>query len=398
MGGRPIPFARPALGRDEFRAVRTVLKSGWLTTGKEAMAFEAEFAQFVGARHAVSVNSATAGLHLALAALGIGPGDAVLVPTFTFVATAEVVHYLQAEPVFVDIDRATYNIDPAGLPAALDKARERGLVPRAIIPVHVAGRPCDMPRLLGAAAELDLAVVEDAAHAFPVQTATGHVGTLGTAGVYSFYATKPITTGEGGMLVTNHDGIADVARQLRLHGIDRDVWRRYTDVGSAWRYDVTANGFKYNMPDTAAALGRVQLRRADRLKEQRLTAARHYVEAFCAAGVPHGLTVPDIQEPHAHHLFIVEIDARTVDGGRDGVHADLAAVGIGSSVHFIPVHSFAYYKEGYGYTDGSFPNAWEAFESVLSLPLYAGLDRRRIRRVVEAVVDSVSRRARGGRR
>ena len=377
-----------------MRAVGKVLKSGWLTTGKETIAFEGEFAEFVGATHAVAVNSATSGLHLALAALGIGPGDAVLVPTFTFVATAEVVHYLGAQPVFVDIDRRTYNIDPAGLSKAVEDAQGRGLAARAVVPVHIAGRPCDMPQLLKSAAELDLVVLEDAAHAFPVAIGGGHVGNLGTAGVYSFYATKPITTGEGGMLVTNNDHIAEAARRLRLHGIDRDVWRRYTDVGSAWRYDVTANGFKYNMPDTAAALGRVQVRRAEALKQRRVAVAESYIKAFNDKGVPRGLRLPDAGGPHAHHLFIVEIDHTTVEGGRDGVHGDLAAKGIGSSVHFIPVHSFSYYKERYGYTDHSFPEAWAAFKNVLSLPMHAHLGRRNIRRVVEAVVASVRRRAR----
>lgn len=415
-----VPFSRPVTGRGELSAIRRVVRSGWLTTGSEAAAFEAEMAAYVGARHALAVSSATAGLHLALAAMGIGSGDAVLVSPYTFVASAEVIHYLGARPVFVDIERSSYNLDPDRLEEACRRAEATGLRPAAVMPVHVAGLPCRMSAILDFARRRDMRVLEDAAHAFPVRTPDGFVGALGDAGVFSFYATKPITTGEGGMIITDRDDIAEKARVLRLHGIDRDVWRRYRDPGAAWRYDVVADGFKYNMPDTAAALGRVQLKRAGDLTRRRRDAAEEYSRAFAACGLWGAEAGLRLRAPgpgseaetgaggggaggggagfdHAWHLYIVEIDPELVEGGRDGVHADLAEAGIGTSVHFIPLHTFTHYRRTYDYQDGDFPLSFEAFRRVLSLPLYASMTRRQVRYVVSALASSLEKRRRARR-
>ena len=258
-----VPFARPSLDQQEEEAVLSVLRSGWLTTGEVAAAFESEFAAIVGTRHALALNSATAGLHLALEAVGVGPGSVVLTTPYTFAATAEVVRYLGADPVFVDIDRATLNIDVQKLEEALETLAASGRRVSAIIPVHVAGLPCDLEAIEHLSLKHGVPVVEDAAHAFPVRYADRYVGTHGDAGVYSFYANKTITTGEGGMVATDRDEVAARIRVMRLHGIDRDVWDRYTASGASWKYDVVAPGYKYNMTDIAAAIGRVQLRKAE---------------------------------------------------------------------------------------------------------------------------------------
>ncbi len=379
-----VPFSRPSLGKEEEDAVLAVMRSGWLTTGDVAARFEAEFAAFVGARHALALNSATAGLHLALEALGVSLGSVVLTTPFTFAATAEVVRYLGADPVFVDIDAATMNIDTHLLEETLDKLSKEGRRVSAMIPVHLAGLPCDMEAIEHLSVTYGVPVVEDAAHAFPVRQRGRCVGTLGDAGVYSFYATKTITTGEGGMVVTNKDALAKRIRVMRLHGIDRDVWKRYTDPVASWKYDVVAPGYKYNLTDLAAAIGRVQLQKAEAMLLQRRTIARKYIAAFRGLDF---LRCPPQSDNHAWHLFIIRINEAKLTIDRDTFIEELGKRGIGVSVHFIPLHLMSYYRDKYSLKPDDFPEALQTFRSCISIPLSASLTESDVQRVIRAVIE-----------
>jgi dTDP-4-amino-4,6-dideoxygalactose transaminase len=377
-----VPFSRPSLDTEEEEAVIGVLRSGWLTTGEVAAQFEREFAQLVGARHALALNSATAGLHLALEALGVGPGSAVVTTPFTFAATAEVVRYLGADPVFVDIDRETLNIDAEKLRAALEQLSEAGRQVSAIVPVHVAGLACDMEAIRHLSVRFGVPVVEDAAHAFPVRHGDRYLGTLGDAGVFSFYATKTITTGEGGMVATDRDEVAARIRVMRLHGIDRDVWSRYTEPGAGWKYDVVAPGYKYNMTDVAAAIGRVQLAKAQRFLQRRKAIAKRYLTAL---GGLDFLTLPRWSEEHAWHLFVIRVNGQKLRKSRDECIETLQARGIGVSVHFIPLHLMSYYRSRYGFRPEDFPVALQCFQGCISIPIFAGLTDEEVDRVISAV-------------
>ena len=367
------------------------MRSGWLTTGEEAARFESEFARFVGVRHALALNSATAGLHLALEALGVGPGSAVITTPYTFAATAEVIRYLGADPLFVDICRDTLNIDPAGIERAIERCRKDGRRVSAAVPVHIAGLPCDMNAIGQLCGVSRVPVVEDAAHAFPVRTGGRFAGTLGAAGVFSFYATKSITTGEGGMVATDSDEIARRIRVMRLHGIDRDIWDRYTSAGASWKYDVVAPGYKYNLTDIAAAMGRVQLKKAERFMERRRSLARRYIDAFAELGF---LTLPPDSLEHGWHLFIVRINEEALSIGRDAFIEELRRRGIGASVHFIPLHLMTYYRETYGFRPEDFPVSLACSGTCISLPLSASLSDADAGRVMEAVVDIGARNRR----
>ncbi len=380
-----IPFFRPSLGAEEEEAVISVLRSGWLTTGEVAARFEREFAAVTGARHALAVNSATAGLHLALEALGVGNADAVITTPYTFAATAEVIRYLGAEPLFVDIQSASMNIDPSAVEQALEKCRAENRKVSAILPVHVAGLPCDMGALTEIARRYGVPVVEDAAHAFPVRVGGRFVGALGDAGVYSFYATKTMTTGEGGMLVTDRDEVAARARVMRLHGIDRDVWNRYTSQNASWKYDIIAPGFKYNLSDIAAAIGLAQLAKAQDFLLQRTRIARRYREAL--AGLDF-LEPPAAAENHAWHLFIIHVVPDKLSVDRDAFAEELMRRGIGISVHFIPLHLMSYYRKRYDLKPESFPRALESFRTCISLPLSPSLSDEEVERVITAVKET----------
>jgi dTDP-4-amino-4,6-dideoxygalactose transaminase len=380
----PIAFQKPCVGPEEEAAVLSVLRSGWLTTGEEAAAFEREFAAAVGARHALALSSATAGLHLALEALGTGPGSAVVTSTYTFAATAEVARYLGADPVFVDIDPRTLNMDPARLEEAVLRLEREGRKVSAIIPVHVAGLPCDMDAIRGIARGRGISVVEDAAHSFPARLGGGFVGTLGEAGVYSFYATKTITTGEGGMLVTANDEVARRVRVMRLHGIDRDIWNRYKDPAASWRYDVVAPGYKYNLTDLAAAIGRAQLRKAWDFLERRRAIVRRYAAALDGRD---WVETPAWSDVHAWHLFIIRLRLPRLAIARDRFIQELQARGIGVSVHFIPLHLMTYYRERYGHAPEDFPAALDSFQRCISLPLSPSLTDGEVERVIEAVTE-----------
>ena len=376
---RFLPFHVPLIEESDIRAVREVMESGWITTGPKAVQFEDEFARHIGSRHAIAVNSCTAALHLALEAIGLGEGDEVVVPTLTFAATAEAVTYCRARPVLVDSEPDTLNLDPVQV--------EKAITPRtrAIVPVHFAGHPCDMDRLLKIARDHGLKVIEDAAHALSARYGGRLVGTLGDMTCFSFYATKNITTGEGGMVTTACDDWADRMRVMRLHGISRDAWKRYTAEGS-WRYEILAPGFKYNLTDLQAALGLAQLAKCQSMWARRNLLAQRYTEAF---GSMDAFEVPsqrtDVQ--HAWHLYVL----RVLPGGlaihRDRLMEELRKRGIGVSVHFIPLHLHPYYRDTWGYRPGDFPVAEDYFDRCLSLPLYPAMSDEDQARVIDAIIE-----------
>lgn len=387
-----LPFALPEIGEEEIAEVIDTLRSGWITTGPKARRFEEDFVAFLGdaSLHAVAVNSATAGLHLALEALGIGPGDEVITTTHTFTATAEVVRYLGADVKLVDIDPATLNIDPAAVEAAI------GPRTKAILPVHFGGLAADMPALLAIARRHGLKVVEDAAHALPTTVGGRLVGTLGSdATVFSFYANKTITTGEGGMLVTRDAALAQRARVMRLHGMNRDAFDRFTAKVPSWYYEVVAPGFKYNLTDIAAALGIHQLKKARAFQQRREAIAARYDAAF--AGLP--LILPPrapAGEVHAWHLYVVRLAdgaaeaAGAADGDRAGSSRDrfverLFEQGIGCSVHYIPLHLHPYWRDRYALEPAMFPACQRAYERMLSLPIYSRMTAGEVERVITAV-------------
>ena len=382
-----IPFALPSLGVEEENAALRVIRSGWLTTGKETAAFEEEFARKVGSRFALALNSATAGLHLALEALGTGPGDTVVTSPYTFTATAEAARYLGARIIFSDISPDGFNMDPLLLKKTLDECRKKNLKVKAVLPVHIAGEPCAISEILNIAADCDAAVIEDAAHAFPVRSNDGRwTGTSGKAGIYSFYATKTITTGEGGMLVTDDEKLADRVRVMRLHGIDRTIWDRYTSSAAQWSYSVVEAGYKYNMTDLAAAIGREQLKKADGFLAARRNIAQKYNRAFSGLS---GVITPEEKTEHACHLYILRL---TPDAPleRDTVIEKLRSQGIGTSVHYIPLHIMPYYRKLYSLAPEDFPNSLAAYQTAFSLPIFQGMTDKQVDRVIQAVKNSLT--------
>jgi dTDP-4-amino-4,6-dideoxygalactose transaminase len=383
-----VPFALPELGDEEIEEVADVIKSGWLTTASRCMQFEEDFARFVGARHALAVNSATAALHLGLEALGIGDGDKVLVPTFTFTATAEVVRYLRADPVFVDCDRETFCIDATQIDNALRVQGSGFRVQnvKAIIPVHFGGHPCEVDSILKFAKDQGMKVMEDAAHALPTRYNGRLIGTFGDVTCFSFYANKTMTTGEGGMLCTDDDDIAARVKVMRLHGINRDVWDRFS-TGASWEYDVIAPGFKYNMPDINAALGIHQLKKVESFRDKRQRIAEIYYEEL--KDIP-GLALPKLHcamEDHSWYLFNVLIEPDNTKNGidRDSFIEELAKRDIGTSVHYKPLHRMTYYKEKYGLKPEMFPNAEWVFERCVSLPMFSAMGDEQVDYVIKNI-------------
>lgn len=381
-----LPFARPDIGEPEIAAVVECLRSGWLTTGPNTKEFETRFAAAVrpGAR-ALAVNSATSGLHLALEAVGVSAGDQVVVPVYTFTASAEVVRYLGADPAFVDIDPTTFNTTAALLEAAITDRT------RAVMPVHFAGLACDMPAILEMARRRKVRVVDDAAHALPTSFDGTMVGAFDTdATVFSFYANKTLSTGEGGMILTGQQDVAERCSVMRLHGISRDAFARYTSKTPAWQYEVVAPGFKYNMTDIAAAIGLVQLSRVHAMAARRAEVAARYSDAFRDLPVMLPPTA-GIGDQHAWHLYVIRLheDAGTIT--RDRFIEQLYAEGIGCSVHFIPLHRHPFWRDTYGLTPEMFPHADLAYRQAVSLPLYSGMSDEDVTRVISAVRRTLSR-------
>lgn len=378
-----LPFHMPSIDEDDMRAVREVMENGWITTGPKAVEFEQEFARYVSATHAVAVNSGTAALHLALEAAGVDEDDEVIVPTLTFAATAEAAVYRKARPVLVDCDPETLNIDPVKAERAIS-ARTR-----AIVPVHFGGHPCEMDTLLRMARAHRVLVIEDAAHALPARYRGRPVGALGDITCFSFYATKSITTGEGGMATTANAAWAERMRVMRLHGISKDAWKRYAAEGS-WRYEILAPGFKYNLTDMQAALGLSQLARCGAMWARRASLAARYTEELRNLGV---FELPYAREDvqHAWHLYPIRIRSGALSIHRDRVIEELKQRGIGTSVHFIPLHLHPYYRDRWGYRAGDFPVAEDYFDRCISLPLYPAMSDGDQTRVIEALGDVVRR-------
>ncbi|MCC6177127.1 MAG: DegT/DnrJ/EryC1/StrS family aminotransferase [Chloroflexi bacterium] len=381
-GGAPIretwlPFHRPTVEDDEIAEVVDTLRSGWLTTGPRTRRFEREFAAYVGAEHAVAVNSATAAMHLALEAIGLHAGEEVIVPTYTFAASAEVVLYFGARPVLVDVDPRTLCIDVDAAEAAVTERT------RAIISVDIAGVPCEYDPLRALAERRGLVLLDDAAHAIPSRYKGRRVGTLTDLTAFSFYATKPLATGEGGMLVTDNPTYAERAAIMSLHGISRDAWKRYTAEGS-WYYEVVAPGFKYNLTDVAAALGLRQLTKQERFLAERSSIAARYDAAF--------RTLPEVMTPFvpadvetSWHLYLLRLNLDRLTADRAQFVRALAAENIGTSVHFIPLHLHPWYSETYDYAPDAFPGAYGEYERVISLPIFPSMTCAEVQDVIAAV-------------
>jgi dTDP-4-amino-4,6-dideoxygalactose transaminase len=381
-GGTPVrsaflPFSRPCIGPREKQLAIEALESGWITTGPRAQELGERIAARVGVRHGTALNSATGGLHLALAALGIGPGDEVITSTYTFVACGNVIEHVGAEPVLVDVEPDTLCLDP--------RAVERAITPRtrAIMPVDYGGHPADLDAINALARARGIRVVEDAAHALGAAVGDRPVGALADVTVFSFYATKNLTTGEGGCVVTDDDALAARVELLALHGMDRDAWKRYSDTGN-WYYEITSPGFKYNLSDVLAGVGLGQLEHFDEMQRQRAEHVAHYDALFA--------DVPEVRTPrvrpgvtHARHLYPIalELERLTCDRGR--FVAELRAENIGSSVHFIPIHLHPYFRRRLGVGPGDFPVAENAYHRAVTLPLFPHMTPRDVEDVVAAV-------------
>ncbi|MBP7479402.1 MAG: DegT/DnrJ/EryC1/StrS aminotransferase family protein [Spirochaetaceae bacterium] len=381
--GSFIPFSLPSIGIEEEEAVLRVLRSGWLTTGKEALAFEKEFALFTGSPHALAVNSATSGLQLAMEACGITKDTAILTSPYTFIATSSAALHLNASVQYCDIEKDTYNIDPEKIEDALK--RDRALLkPRikAVVPIHIAGNVCRMQDIMTLAKKYEVYIIEDAAHSFPSKTDNGYAGTMGDIGVFSFYATKTITTAEGGMVCTANDELAKRMTTMRMHGIDRSVWDRYTADKASWEYDVIEAGYKYNLPDILAAIGREQLKKADFFLEKRIHIIKQYNQAF--AECPWIIPPPD-GKGNAWHLYLLNLDLQKITINRNSFSQFLQEDGIGVSMHFIPHFLMSFWKKK-GLDEKDFPNAKTRYESTISLPLWPDMTQMMIDRVIETVI------------
>lgn len=369
-----IPFHKPYITEEEISEVVDSIRSGWLTMGPKTVKFEEEFNKYIfGGQegYAISVNSCTAALHLALKAIGLKEGDEVILPTNTFIATAEVVTYFKAVPVLCDIEEETHNIDVSKIESLITKKT------KAIIPVHFAGQPCDMDEIMEIAKKHNLYVIEDAAHALPSRYKGRMIGTISDITCFSFYATKTLATGEGGMVTTVNKEFAKKIKVNRLHGINRDAWDRYTLKGS-WYYEVVDNGFKYNTTDINSALGIAQLRKVDWMREQRTKIAEKYDDAF--KGTHINPLVIRRDRDTSWHLYVIKVN------NRDELIEKLRQEGIGTSVHFIPVHKHPYYKKTYGYKDKDFPVADDVYQRSVSLPIYPSLMENEQNYIIEKVL------------
>jgi dTDP-4-amino-4,6-dideoxygalactose transaminase len=373
-----LPFALPEIGQEEIAEVVDALNSGWLTTGPKTSKFESDFSKYLDMPYALAVVSGTAGLHLALEAVGVGPGDQVVTTPYTFTASAEVIRYLGADPVFVDIVPDTFNIDPQKIEAVISEKM------RAILPVHFGGQACDMEPIIDIANHYKLKVIEDAAHALPATYKGQMIGTMGDATVFSFYVTKPLATGEGGMLVTRSEEMARRIKVMRLHGIDNDVWDRYRSDKPKWYYEVVAPGFKYNMSDLVAAIGIHQLRKVDEFRERREEIARNYTDAFAALPLKTPF-VPRPEDKNTWHLYVIQLELERITISRDEFIEKMAQKGVGTSVHFIPLHLHPYWRDRYGFKAEDFPAALDCYQRAVSLPIYSKMTEDDVGRVIQAV-------------
>ncbi|MCZ6677642.1 MAG: DegT/DnrJ/EryC1/StrS family aminotransferase [Candidatus Poribacteria bacterium] len=387
MAGKAlIPLCRPWIDETEIEAVSEVLASKWLSTGPKTAQFERQFAEYVGVKHALAVSSCTAGLHLSLVAAGVGEGDEVITTPYTFTATAEAIGYTGAWPIFVDIHPLTLNIDVTQI--------EEKITPRtkAIVPVHIAGLPCDMDALLAICRRHNLVLIDDAAHAISAEYNGHRIGSIGDLSVFSFYATKNLATGEGGMITTNNDQFASVIKPMRLHGIDKDAWARQQDR-SIWYYEVTSQGYKYNMTDIQAAMGLCQLMKIEKQREIRKRYAQIYTTCF--RDIPEIITPQSpsqsveaqILSRHAWHLYIIQLRTEQLEISRDAFIDMMREANIECGVHYTPLHLFPFYQKKYGYREGDFPHAESAFRRVVSLPLHPVLTEENIHEVIHAITE-----------
>jgi perosamine synthetase len=378
-----LNFALPDTDDREVAAVSETIRSGWISSGPRCRQFESDVAAYVGAKHAIAVNSCTAAMHLALEAAGLRPGDEVITSPYTFAATGEVIRYFDARPVLVDVDETFLNIDPARIEAAITPRT------RAIIPVHLAGYPAEMDAIMEIARRRGIAVIEDAAHALPTSYKGKMVGTIGDATCLSFYATKTLTTGEGGMILTNRDDWAERCRVMSLHGISRDAWKRYTAEGS-WYYEVIAPGFKYNLTDVAAAMGLVQLAKLETMAARRAAIAARYTEAFAEMPQLQPAPAAEAGRTHAWHLYMLRLNLSGLKIDRAQFVEELKTRNIGVSVHFIPLHIHPYYRETFGYSADDFPVAHREYLREISLPIYSKMGDGDVDDVIGAVKSVVA--------
>ena len=376
-----VPFFKASIGKEEEDAAVRVLRSGWLTTGNEAHEFEKEFAAKIGTKHALAVNSNTSGMIMAMEACGVKAGKAVITTPYTFVSTAASARHLDADVYFADIEKDNYSIDPESIEKILDSEKGKNVV--AIVPVHIAGNVCNMKRIMEIAKKHGVYVIEDCAHSFPSPTDMGFAGTIGDVGVFSFYATKTMTTGEGGMVTTNNDGLAKRMSQMRLHGMNRDAWDRYTSTKASWEYDIIAPGFKSNLPDILAAIGRVQLAKADEFDEKRKVHVEKYNREFSKLDF---IKIPPTSKGDSRHLYLMRLNLEILDCDRNVFAKELQERGLGISMHFIPIFHFSYWKELYpDFKAENFPNAEEKYLETISLPLWPDMTEDMTDYVIECV-------------
>ena len=371
-----LDFHRPQIGEDEIQEVIDTLKKGWITTGPKTKLFEERFKEYIGCKFAVAVNSCTAGLHLALVAAGIGQGDEVITSPYTFAATGEVIIQVGATPVFADVERDSFNIDPSEIYKKITSKT------KAIIPVHFAGHPCRMKEIMKIAQENNFTVIEDAAHSLPAEYNGKKIGNIGHITAFSFYATKNITTGEGGMVTTNDPVLAEKIRLLSLHGLSKDAWKRYTAEGS-WYYEIVDVGYKYNMSDIQAVIGLHQLKKIDQFQKVREQYVNMYNESF--SDLPEIITPFQAKDvKHAWHLYVIQLNLDLLDITRNEFIQELSMNKIGCSVHFIPLHLHPFYKKKFDF-NGQLLNSEYLYERVISLPLYPAMSPKDIQDVISAI-------------
>lgn len=393
-----VPFSRPSISKEEEDAVLTVLRSGWLTTGKYALQFERDFSAYMNqdeslrqnrlnagldGRDVISlaVNSNTSGMVLAMQACGVGPGTAVITTPYTFVSTAMSAVHLGADVFFADVEKDSYSIDPDKIEAILKS--EKGRKVRAVVPVHIAGNPCNMERICAIAKKYGVKVIEDAAHSLPTKTDLGYAGTIGDAGVYSFYVTKTLATAEGGMVCTRDPELAKKMTMMRMHGMDRTTWDRYTSPRASWEYDIVAPGFKFNLPDLLAAIGVEQLKKVDLFLEKRERIVEKYNQAFKDLDF---LRLPPSEKGNCWHLYLLRIVPEKLSIGRNEFAQLLQKAGIGISVHFIPMFYFTYWKNRYpDFTKENFPEAAKQYKSTITIPLWPDMTEEMVQMVISAV-------------
>lgn len=372
-----IQFHRPLIGQEEIDEMTETLKSGWLSMGPKTLKFEQDFRDYIGSEYTVSVNSWTAAGHLTLEAIGLQKDDEVIVPTMTFPATAEIVYYFGAKPVFVDVEPNTLNISIEGILKAITPKT------KAIIPVHYGGQPADMDEILEIAGKYNLKIIEDAAHALPAIYKGKKVGSISDITCFSFYATKTLSTGEGGMICSNNEELAERTRLMRMHGMSRDAWKRYSDACS-WYYEIIGPGYKYNFTDLQASLGLAQLKKVDSMWARRKEIAALYTEGFKHNDF---LIKPFIKSDRetAWHLYQIQLKLEMLTVSRDQFINELKDLGVGTGVHFMPVHQHKFYRDSLNLSNEDYPISNDAFTRLISLPIYPGLKDTQVLRVIEAV-------------